>query len=68
MTKPLALGGFRCFAVFLAAGCTTTTTGKAGLAPNAVPRPLMGSLIQRVPLDGAALSTLLNQPFQAFHL
>lgn len=53
------------FAVFLAAGCTTTTTGKAGLAPNAVPRPLMGSLIQRVPLDGAALSTLLNQPFQA---
>ncbi len=52
-------------AVLLATGCTATIGGKAGPAPTVAPRPLTGSTIKQVLLDSAALSKLLNQPFQA---
>ncbi len=51
-------------AVLPAAGCTATTGGNARPAPSAAPRPLTGPAIKQVPLDGAALSKLLDQPFQ----
>jgi PknH-like extracellular domain len=51
-------------AASLATGCTATTSGKAVPAPNLALRPLTGSAIKQIMLDGAALSKLLNQPFQ----
>jgi hypothetical protein len=51
-------------AALLATGCTATTSGKVVPAPNLAPRPLTGSTIKQVLLDGAALSKLTNQPFQ----
>jgi PknH-like extracellular domain len=51
-------------AALLATGCTATTGGKVVPAPNLAPRPLIGSTIKQVLLDGAALSKLTNQPFQ----
>ncbi len=51
-------------AVLLATGCTATTSGKVVPAPNLALRPLIGSVVKQVLLDGAALSRLLNQGFQ----
>jgi hypothetical protein len=51
-------------AALLATGCTETTSGKVVPAPNLALRPLTGSTIKQVLLDGAALSKLINQPFQ----
>jgi hypothetical protein len=51
-------------AALLATGCTATTSGKVVPAPNLALRPLTGSTIKQVLLDGAALSKLINQPFQ----
>lgn len=51
-------------AALLATGCTTMVSGNVVPAPNLAPRPLTGSTIKQVLLDGAALSKLLNQPFQ----
>lgn len=51
-------------AALLATGCSETTSGKVVPAPNLAPRPLTGSSIKQVLLDGAALSKLINQPFQ----
>lgn len=52
-------------AVLLATGCTATTGGKAAPAPNLLPHPVMGSTVNQVLLDDAALSKLLDRSFQA---
>ena len=52
-------------AVLLATGCTATTGGKAGPAPNLLPHPVTGSTVNQVLLDDAALSKLLDRSFQA---
>lgn len=49
----------------LASGCATVVDGAATPAPNLKPRPLVGDTVRRVPLDGATLSRMLNQPFVA---
>jgi hypothetical protein len=49
-------------AVLLTSGCTETTAGTAGLAPNAGRVPA----IKRVLFDGTALARLLGQPFQPY--
>lgn len=49
-------------AVLLASGCTETTAGTAGLAPDAGRVPVM----KRVLFDGTALARLLGQPFQPY--
>lgn len=49
-------------AVLLVSGCTETTAGTGGLAPNAGRVPA----IKRVLFDGTALSKLLGQPFQPY--
>jgi hypothetical protein len=49
----------------LAVGCGPIVDGTAKPAPNLKPRPLTGDTIRRVPLDAAALSRMLNQPFVA---
>jgi PknH-like extracellular domain len=52
-------------AVLLATGCTATTGGRAGPAPNLIPHPVIGETIKQVLLDDAALSKLLDRSFQA---
>jgi PknH-like extracellular domain len=47
----------------LAVGCASVVGGTAKPAPNIKPRPLTGATVRQVPLDGAALSRMLNQPF-----
>jgi hypothetical protein len=47
----------------LAVGCSPVVAGTAKPAPNLKPRPLTASVLRRVPLDGAALSRMLDQPF-----
>ncbi|QUR68237.1 sensor domain-containing protein [Mycobacterium spongiae] len=49
----------------LATGCTAVITGTAYPAPGMKPRPLAGSIIKEVLLDGTALSRMLDQPFAA---
>jgi hypothetical protein len=48
---------------WLVAGCGTVVAGTVKPAPNLKPRPLTGPVVSRVPLDGAALTRLLSQPF-----
>jgi hypothetical protein len=47
----------------LAVGCSPVVAGTAKPAPNLKPRPLTGSVLRRVPLDGTELSRMLEQPF-----
>jgi hypothetical protein len=47
----------------LAMGCGPIVAGTAKPAPNLKPRALTGVTLRRVPLDGAALSRMLDQPF-----
>jgi hypothetical protein len=49
----------------LATGCTDLIRGTAQPAPNLKPRPLTGQTIKQVLIDGAALSKILNQSFDA---
>ncbi|MGB6206933.1 sensor domain-containing protein [Mycobacterium sp.] len=49
----------------LAAGCLVVVDGTAKPAPNLKPRLLTREIIRQVPLDGVALSRMLNQPFVA---
>ena len=49
----------------LAVGCGPVVDGTAKPAPNLKPRPLTGETVRQVPLDDAALSRMLNQPFVA---
>jgi hypothetical protein len=49
--------------VALAMGCGPVVAGTAKPAPNLKPRPLTALTLRRVPLDGAALSRMLDQPF-----
>jgi hypothetical protein len=48
----------------LAVGCSPVVAGTVVPAPNLAPRPLTGTAIKQVLLDGAALSKLTDQPFQ----
>ncbi len=52
-------------ALLLATGCTATINGTVVPAPDLAPRPLTGSKVMQVLLDGKALSKLLNQPMRA---
>ena len=47
----------------LSVGCGPVVGGTPKPAPNLKPRPLTGPIIRQVPLDGAALSRMLDQPF-----
>jgi hypothetical protein len=49
----------------LAVGCGGVVDGTAKPAPNLKLRPLSGAPVRQVPLDGVALSRMLNQPFVA---
>ena len=49
----------------LAVGCGAVVDGTAKPAPNLKPRPLTGQTVRQVPLDDAALSRMLGQPFVA---
>jgi PknH-like extracellular domain len=49
----------------LAVGCGGVVAGTAKPAPNLKPRPLTGQTVSQVPLDDAALSRMLGQPFVA---
>ncbi len=49
----------------LAVGCTTTTLGTPRPAPRGAPGAVTGPAIKRALLDGLALTTMLNQPFEA---
>jgi len=49
----------------LAVGCGGVVDGTAKPAPNLKPRPLTGATVRQVPLDDAALSRMLGQPFVA---
>ncbi|ORB37273.1 sensor domain-containing protein [Mycobacterium persicum] len=51
-------------AVVLSSGCTATTGGKAGPAPDMATHALTGPAIKQAMIDGTALAMLLNQPFQ----
>jgi hypothetical protein len=51
--------------VALAVGCGAVIDGTAKPAPNLKPRPLTGETVRQVPLDDAALSRMLSQPFVA---
>ena len=48
-----------------AVGCGSVVDGTAKPAPNLKPRLLTRTTVKQVPLDGAALSRMLNQPFVA---
>jgi hypothetical protein len=47
----------------LAVGCGGVVNGTAKPAPNLKPRLLSGDTVRQVPLDDAALSRMLGQPF-----
>jgi hypothetical protein len=47
----------------LAVGCGPVVAGTAKPAPNLKPRPLTGPIVRKVPLDAAALTRMLDQPF-----
>jgi PknH-like extracellular domain len=47
----------------LAVGCGAVVGGTVKPAPNLKPRPLTGDTVRQVPLDDAALSRMLGQPF-----
>lgn len=47
----------------LAVGCGGVVQGTAKPAPNLKPRPLAGTTVRQVLLDGDALSRMLSQPF-----
>jgi PknH-like extracellular domain len=49
----------------LAVGCGGVVDGTAKPAPNLKLKPLSGAPVGQVPLDGAALSRMLSQPFVA---
>lgn len=49
----------------MVAGCTRAVGGTARPAPGLKPNPLIGEVIKAVLLDGAALSSMLNQPFKS---
>ncbi|GBG39914.1 sensor domain-containing protein [Mycobacterium montefiorense] len=51
--------------VLLATGCATAIGGKAVPAPNQLPHPVIGEKVKQVLPDSAALSKLLDRPFQA---
>jgi PknH-like extracellular domain len=46
-------------------GCGGVVEGTMKPAPNLKPRPLTGQAVRQVPLDNAALSRMLDQPFVA---
>ncbi len=48
-----------------AVGCSPVIAGTAKPAPNLRPKPLTGRVVKQVPLDGKALSKMLDQPFVA---
>jgi hypothetical protein len=52
-------------AAVLLVGCGTVVDGTMKPAPNLKPRPLTGHSVSQVPLDDAALSRMLSQPFVA---
>jgi PknH-like extracellular domain len=47
----------------LAVGCGHVVAGTAKPAPNIKPRPLFGAVVRKVPVNGAGLSQMLDQPF-----
>ncbi|POX84454.1 hypothetical protein C3469_22940 [Mycobacterium kansasii] len=60
----MVLGGRHVVGRGLSSGCTATTGGNAGPAPNIAPHALTGPVIKHAMIDGTALAMLLNQPFQ----
>lgn len=51
-------------ATLLAAGCASAVGGRAVPAPDLKPHPVIGQKVKEVLLDAAALSKLLDRPFE----
>jgi hypothetical protein len=51
--------------IVLATGCSKPIAGQARPAPGLIPRPLTGETIKGALLDAAALSKILQQPFES---
>jgi hypothetical protein len=58
-----AIGAAFAMVAALAAGCGPVVSGTVKPAPNLKPRPVTGASVKQVPLDDAALSQMLDQPF-----